>query len=65
MKVHRLGAGSAALSSAEVVEAMLAAPQAVVAAHQDQGLDAARSLRSYGGGAATVHAVAVLLGGDA
>jgi uncharacterized protein with PIN domain len=57
--------GRSTPSSAKVVEAVLAAAPQTVVVHQDQGPDAARSLRSYGGGAATAHAVAELLGGAA
>ena len=51
--------------SGKVVDAVLAAAPRAVVVHEDQGPEAARSVRSYGGGAATAHAVSELLGGGA
>ncbi len=57
--------GRSTPASGKVVDAVLAAAPRAVVVHEDQGPDAARSVRSYGGGAATAHAVSELLGGGA
>ena len=52
-------------ATGKVVDAVLAAEPGAVIFHEDQRPDAARSVRSYGGGAATAYAVSELLGGGA
>jgi beta-N-acetylhexosaminidase len=55
--------GRSTPAGAKVVDAVLTAAPGAVVVHQDRGPDAARSVQTYGGGAATAHAVAELLGG--
>ena len=57
--------GRSTPASGKMVDVVLAAVPGAVVVHEDQGHDAARSVRSYGGGAATAHAVSELLGGGA
>ncbi len=57
--------GRSTPATGKMVDAVLAAAPRAVIVHEDQGPDAARSVRSYGGGAATAYAVSELLGGGA
>ncbi|HWM74059.1 MAG TPA: glycoside hydrolase family 3 protein [Nocardioides sp.] len=57
--------GRSTLASGKVVDAVLASAPRAVVVHEDRAPDAARSVRSFGGGAATAHAVSELLGGGA
>ena len=57
--------GRSTPATGKMVDAVLAAAPRAVIVHDDQGPDAARSVRSYGGGAATAYAVSELLGGGA